>query len=160
MYIFMLPATLQRRPSLFQRLIALLDASDLSVVVSVLNLLYVIAKRSNFLTRIPNNQRQQLIERLNILAESWGGKENGFSLADCCQESTALPSTASTLHFEFYEDSTDSEKVWVIFFHCFVIITKRPFFPEWKALGCCTEFRAFHSYWKCRQGMINVLRTF
>lgn len=34
--------------------------------------------------------------------QSWGGKESGFGLADCCKEEKAIPASATTLHFEFY----------------------------------------------------------
>ena len=35
------------------------------------------------------------------LQQSWGGKDNGFGLAACCEDK-ALPPTATTLHYEFY----------------------------------------------------------
>lgn len=36
--------------------------------------------------------------------QSWGGKENGFGLAECCQDLSpgSYPSSATTVHFEFY----------------------------------------------------------
>lgn len=51
------------------RLLALLASSDMSVVLGVLNLLYMFSKRSNFITRMQYEQRLQLISRLHHLAE-------------------------------------------------------------------------------------------
>ena len=68
-----------------EHLTSLLAASDMSIVLAVLNLLYVFAKRSNYITRLPGDKKQLLLGRLTHLAESWGGKENGFGLAQCCR---------------------------------------------------------------------------
>lgn len=42
--------------------------------------------------------------------QSWGGKEAGFGLAACCQQSeiTDFPETATTVHLEFAKGSGDS----------------------------------------------------
>lgn len=66
--------------------ITLMCVADLEVTLSVLNLLYVFSKRSTFLTRLSQEKRNVLLERLAYLAESWGGKENGFGLAECCNK--------------------------------------------------------------------------
>ena len=58
----------------------------MDIIIAVLNLLYVFSKRSNFLVRLSSDQRHSLQLRLNHLAESWGGKENGFGLAQCCMD--------------------------------------------------------------------------
>ena len=42
------------------------------------------SKRSNFLIKLGGEKRQELFNRLTYLAESWGGKDNGFGLAECC----------------------------------------------------------------------------
>lgn len=44
--------------------------------------------------------------------QSWGGKENGFGLAECCQDlpMSNFPSSATTLHFEYYCDEIASKK--------------------------------------------------
>ncbi|GIX92131.1 e3 ubiquitin-protein ligase HUWE1 [Caerostris darwini] len=99
-------------PGREKHLTVLLSSSDMNVVLAVLNLLYVFSKRSNFITRLNADKRQTLLLRLLYLAESWGGKENGFGLAECCQNlpASAYPSSASTLHFEYYAESGD-EKV-------------------------------------------------
>ncbi|XP_072752701.1 E3 ubiquitin-protein ligase HUWE1 isoform X5 [Anoplolepis gracilipes] len=90
-----------------EHLVTLLSSCDMHVVLGVLNLLYMFSKRSNFITRLNNDKRQALLSRLNHLAESWGGKENGFGLADCCKEfpEKAFPTSATTLHFEFYAEN-------------------------------------------------------
>ncbi|CAH1782935.1 unnamed protein product [Owenia fusiformis] len=94
-----------------EHLTSLMSSSDMTVVLAVLNLLYVFSKRSNFITRLPADKKQGLIVRLTHLAESWGGKENGFGLAECCQDLplNTYPSSATTLHFEYYAE-TQEEK--------------------------------------------------
>ncbi|RWS25619.1 E3 ubiquitin-protein ligase HUWE1-like protein [Leptotrombidium deliense] len=119
-----------------EHLTTLLSSSDMQVVLAVLNLLYVFSKRSNFISRLSSERRQALYARLNYLAEvsfycrtsqkcnmntgnwhcssyflneSWGGKENGFGLAECCLDSpiSPFPASATTLHFEFYCDDSN-----------------------------------------------------
>lgn len=92
-----------------EHLTALLSSSDMQVVLGVLNLLYVFSKRSNFITRLNPDRRQALLTRLTYLAENWGGKENGFGLAECCRDlpMSKFPASATTLHFEFYVEPTD-----------------------------------------------------
>lgn len=109
------------------RLLALMGSSDMSIVLGVLSLLFMFAKRSNFITRMQCEQRLQLISRLHDLAEvivalcvcriiciyffqSWGGKENGFGLADCCNTEKHTPPSGTTLHFEFHNDQTTDSK--------------------------------------------------
>ncbi|XP_047736696.1 E3 ubiquitin-protein ligase HUWE1 isoform X2 [Hyalella azteca] len=81
---------------------SLLASSSMRVVLAVLNLLYMFSKRSNFIARLAAGPRQTLLARLMHLAESWGGKENGFDLARCCQNLPleCYPASATTLHFE------------------------------------------------------------
>ncbi|XP_022915522.2 E3 ubiquitin-protein ligase HUWE1 isoform X2 [Onthophagus taurus] len=90
-------------------LLVLLGSSDMCVVLGVLNLLYIFSKRSNFITRMHPEQRSVLISRLHHLAESWGGKENGFGLADCCSSTKPMPPSATTLHFEFHIEHAESK---------------------------------------------------
>lgn len=106
-------------PTPLQHLTTLLASCDMQVVLSVLNLLYVFSKRSNYITRLGSDKRTPLLARLQHLAEvyimllfsychdsscpsrcrvvllslsffflmqSWGGKENGFGLAECCRD--------------------------------------------------------------------------
>ncbi|XP_014203791.1 E3 ubiquitin-protein ligase HUWE1 isoform X2 [Copidosoma floridanum] len=90
-----------------EHLVTLLSSCDMHVVLGVLKLLYMFSKRSNFISRLSSDKRQAVLSRLNHLAESWGGKENGFGLADCCAEhpEKPFPVSATTLHFEFYAES-------------------------------------------------------
>ncbi|XP_056665905.1 E3 ubiquitin-protein ligase HUWE1-like [Monodelphis domestica] len=92
--------------SSIEHLTTLLASSDMQAVLAVLNLLYVFSKRSNYITRLGSDKRTPLLSRLQHLAESWGGKENGFGLAECCRDLHMLkyPPSATTLHFEFYAD--------------------------------------------------------
>lgn len=90
-----------------EHLNTLLASSDMQVVLGVLNLLYMFSKRSNFITRLNSEKRHTLLSRLQYLAESWGGKDTGFGLADCCNNEKPIPATATTLHFEFYCNNND-----------------------------------------------------
>ncbi|KAM9829287.1 E3 ubiquitin-protein ligase HUWE1 isoform 7-T10 [Syngnathus typhle] len=99
--------------SSIEHLTTLLASCDMQVVLSVLNLLYVFSKRSNYITRLGSDKRTPLLARLQHLAESWGGKENGFGLAECCRDllMTKYPPSATTLHFEFYAEPAPEVKV-------------------------------------------------
>ncbi|XP_069142505.1 E3 ubiquitin-protein ligase HUWE1-like isoform X2 [Argopecten irradians] len=94
-----------------EHLTCLLSSSDMTVVLAVLNLLYVFSKRSNHITRLSNDKKQGLIVRLTHLAESWGGKDNGFGLSECCSNDpiSKFPTSATTLHFEFYVDNKEDK---------------------------------------------------
>ncbi|XP_043204561.1 E3 ubiquitin-protein ligase HUWE1-like, partial [Amphibalanus amphitrite] len=93
-----------------EHLIQLLEASDMQVVLHVLNLIYMFSKRSNFISRLSSDRREALVVRLYHLAESWGGRENGFGLADCCRDVpvSSLSPSATTLHFEYYLEEGDA----------------------------------------------------
>lgn len=95
--------------SSMDHLITLLSSSDMQIVLSVLGLLFVFSKRSNFIGKLSTEKRQELLTRLSYLAESWGGKENGFGLAECCRDlpMSSYPSSATTLHFEYYTDQNN-----------------------------------------------------
>lgn len=54
-----------------QHLTTLLASCDMQVVLSVLNLLYVFSKRSNYITRLGSDKRTPLLARLQHLAEVW-----------------------------------------------------------------------------------------
>ncbi|XP_061759409.1 E3 ubiquitin-protein ligase HUWE1 isoform X10 [Nerophis ophidion] len=99
--------------SSIEHLTTLLASCDMQVVLSVLNLLYVFSKRSNYITRLGSDKRTPLLARLQHLAESWGGKENGFGLAECCRDllMTKYPPSATTLHFEFYAEPGSEVKI-------------------------------------------------
>ncbi|MBN3301500.1 HUWE1 ligase, partial [Amia calva] len=99
--------------SSIEHLTTLLASCDMQVVLAVLNLLYVFSKRSNYITRLGSDKRAPLLARLQHLAESWGGKENGFGLAECCRDlpMAKYPPSATTLHFEFYAEPGAEVKV-------------------------------------------------
>ncbi|OQV13392.1 E3 ubiquitin-protein ligase HUWE1 [Hypsibius exemplaris] len=88
------------------RLIALLDSDDMLLVQNVLTLLYTFSKRSSFLTRLREEITKGLFLRLQLLAETWGGKVNGFGLAKCCEDISLeqFPTTSTTVHFEFFSE--------------------------------------------------------
>ncbi|GCB69809.1 hypothetical protein scyTo_0012493 [Scyliorhinus torazame] len=99
--------------SSIEHLTTLLASCDMQVVLAVLNLLYVFSKRSNYITRLGSDKRTPLLSRLQHLAESWGGKENGFGLAECCRDlqMSKYPPSATTLHFEFYAEPSAEVKL-------------------------------------------------
>uniref|UniRef100_A0A4W3GQ80 E3 ubiquitin-protein ligase HUWE1-like n=1 Tax=Callorhinchus milii TaxID=7868 RepID=A0A4W3GQ80_CALMI len=99
--------------SSIEHLTTLLASCDMQVVLAVLNLLYVFSKRSNYITRLGSDKRTPLLTRLQHLAESWGGKENGFGLAECCRDlqMSKYPPSATTLHFEFYAEPSAEVKL-------------------------------------------------
>uniref|UniRef100_A0A183IVW6 HECT-type E3 ubiquitin transferase n=1 Tax=Soboliphyme baturini TaxID=241478 RepID=A0A183IVW6_9BILA len=78
-----------------EHLITLLESSRMNVVLSTLSLLYVFSKRSSFLTHIPRQQRDELMERLTCLAESWGGSSYGS------------PSTCSKANYFVHMENVD-----------------------------------------------------
>ncbi|EFA10984.1 E3 ubiquitin-protein ligase HUWE1 [Tribolium castaneum] len=93
-----------------EHLLVLLESNDMSVVLGVLNLLYMFSKRSNFISRLSPDKKNSLLSRLHHLAENWGGKENGFGLADCCRADETLPFSATTVHVEFHRESDDPKE--------------------------------------------------
>ncbi|CAH0561864.1 unnamed protein product [Brassicogethes aeneus] len=93
-----------------EHLLVLLESNDMAVVLGVLNLLYMFSKRSNFITRLKPDEKECLLSRLHHLAENWGGKENGFGLADCCNAEKGIPASATTLHVEFHREESDGKK--------------------------------------------------
>ncbi|XP_042241661.1 E3 ubiquitin-protein ligase HUWE1-like isoform X2 [Homarus americanus] len=95
-----------------EHLITLLSSTSMTIVLAVLNLLYMFSKRSNFITRLAIAPRQALLLRLINLAEPWGGKDNGFGLAQCCQNLplSAFPENATTLHYEFYGEHQQQQQ--------------------------------------------------
>ncbi|XP_076261399.1 HECT, UBA and WWE domain containing E3 ubiquitin protein ligase 1 isoform X2 [Rhynchophorus ferrugineus] len=93
-----------------EHLLVLLTSNDMNVVLEVLNLLYMFSKRSNFITRLKTEEKECLLTRLQYMAENWGGKENGFGLADCCDPFKSIPSSATTLHVEFHREDSKSPK--------------------------------------------------
>lgn len=89
-------------------LLNLLFAKDMAIVLGVLNLLYMFSKRSNYIVRMKPEDKAMLRERLYNMAGSWGGKENSFGLADCCDENKPVASSAGTLHVEFHRKDSQS----------------------------------------------------
>lgn len=86
----------------------------MQIVLAILNLLFVFSKRSNFFSRISSEKRQSLLSRLLYLADNWGGKDNYFGLAQCCQDLplSSYPSSSTSFNFEFYSnDKGDKENL-------------------------------------------------
>lgn len=89
-----------------------MNSTDLNVVIAVLELLFSLAKRGTQYVPVNNQDKKpaQLRSRINLLAEDWGGKDNGVSLKQCVQNLDNYPSSATTVHFEFFTSTEKSEK--------------------------------------------------
>lgn len=68
-----------------QHLTTLLASCDMQVVLSVLNLLYVFSKRSNYITRLGSDKRSPLLARLQHLAEVRASQAQGNTVEDLVQ---------------------------------------------------------------------------
>lgn len=69
------------------------------------------SKRCSFIPRLPAEKRKPLQQRLLHLGESWGGKNGGFSLAECCKDKPLkdFPESAGDVYFEFYSQGEDGQ---------------------------------------------------
>ena len=104
-------------------------------------------------------KRQVLYTRLEGLAESWGGKDNGFGLAECCDKHFAVSRrSATTLHFEFRVEDNASNKIESIYvdniskFDSPVgqimteLLDMYPKLPKEKHMALYTRLRLAHSF--------------
>uniref|UniRef100_A0A1B0GIT8 HECT-type E3 ubiquitin transferase n=1 Tax=Lutzomyia longipalpis TaxID=7200 RepID=A0A1B0GIT8_LUTLO len=97
--------------SSIEHLSALLLSVDMDIVLGVLNLLYMFSKRSNYLSRLTGDTRAALLGRLNFIAESWGGREYGLGLAECCRPDAQLPPSATIFYYEYYNKRGELETI-------------------------------------------------
>ncbi|PAV89438.1 hypothetical protein WR25_24388 [Diploscapter pachys] len=73
-----------------KRILALMDVSDLDVLIEVLRLLQIMGKRSKFLTqRLKPEDQTELVQNLTAIAQCWGGKLRSVKMADCIDEALA-----------------------------------------------------------------------
>ncbi|KER32505.1 hypothetical protein T265_01385 [Opisthorchis viverrini] len=68
--------------------------------------IYRSSKRSNYFVRMDHHNKKMILERLVSIAETWGGSENNFGLAACC-DPDHFPETAGNIYFEYRPDSKD-----------------------------------------------------
>ncbi|CDH93242.1 HECT-type E3 ubiquitin transferase [Caenorhabditis elegans] len=74
------------------RILALLESTDMDLLAEVLRLLQVMGKRSKFLsTRIPQKEQHALAQRLTAIAQCWGGKLRTVKMAECLKREPKLP---------------------------------------------------------------------
>uniref|UniRef100_A0A1I7TFV2 HECT-type E3 ubiquitin transferase n=3 Tax=Caenorhabditis tropicalis TaxID=1561998 RepID=A0A1I7TFV2_9PELO len=74
------------------RIMALLESTDMELLAEVLRLLQVMGKRSKFLsTRIPQKEQHALAHRLTAIAQCWGGKLRTVKMAECLKTEPKLP---------------------------------------------------------------------
>ena len=90
----------------YDHLSDLLNSTDLNIVVAVLDLLHAINEECYLNLVSQELKPNELCSRLKYLAESWGGKAYGVSLAECAQDLPSYPQSATTLHFEFNHVAT------------------------------------------------------
>ncbi|CAH8533098.1 unnamed protein product [Heterobilharzia americana] len=84
----------------WSHILALFGSSNLDVLLAVLGLSYNFSKRSNYFIRLDPKNKQMILDRLVSIAETWGGAENGFGLAACC-DPKHFPETAGNVYFEY-----------------------------------------------------------
>ena len=48
---------------------------------------------------------------MNVHVQGWGGRTNGFGLADCCTNKPIeeFPASATTLDYDFYTDGSNND---------------------------------------------------
>lgn len=74
------------------RIMTLLESTDMDLLGEVLRLLQVMGKRSKFLsTRIPQKEQQALAHRLTAIAQSWSGKLRAVKMAECLKSDPKIP---------------------------------------------------------------------
>lgn len=61
-----------------------------------------------------------ILQNLNVFSfsfQSWGGKENGFGLADCCKNIPVSVSVQSACEFGLITFSSLSMRIWLLSFY-------------------------------------------
>lgn len=117
-----------------EHLTTLLSSTNMEIVLGVLNLLYMFSKRSNFIPRLNCAKRNALLARLTYIAESWGGKEHGYGLAECCCHQMQLPHTFPKFYYEYYDSDGQLKSIEQDEFINFIGITNS---SEIAYLMCC-----------------------
>lgn len=108
-----------------QHLTTLLASCDMQVVLSVLNLLYVFSKRSNYITRLGSDKRSPLLARLQHLAEVESSLEGyGVYLAGFRCSDLTLATHSSCTGFIYL-------KVLLLYVSCLVMSTELGWKGEW-----------------------------
>lgn len=74
------------------RILLLLECTDMDTLAEVLRLLQVMGKRSKFLSqRIPAKDQHLLAQRLTAIAQCWGGKLRPVKMAECLKRKPNVP---------------------------------------------------------------------
>uniref|UniRef100_A0A5K3F3P8 HECT-type E3 ubiquitin transferase n=1 Tax=Mesocestoides corti TaxID=53468 RepID=A0A5K3F3P8_MESCO len=92
----------------WDHILALFASSNMDILLAVLGLAYNFSKRSNYFARLDPTNKSMILDRLVSIAESWGGSENNFDLASCCQPDH-LPPTAGKVCFEYQPESVSPD---------------------------------------------------
>lgn len=117
-----------------EHLTQLLSSTNMEIVLGVLNLLYMFSKRSNFIPRLNCAKRNALLARLTYIAESWGGKEHGYGLAECCYRSMKVTGSFPKFYYEYYDSDGKLKSIEQDEFSNFIGITNP---SEIAYLMCC-----------------------
>ncbi|XP_031641169.1 E3 ubiquitin-protein ligase HUWE1-like [Contarinia nasturtii] len=92
------------------------------------------SKRSNFIPRLNCAKRNALLARLIYIAESWGGKEHGYGLAECCHRSMKITDSFPKCYYEYYDSNGKLKSIEQDEFGDFIGITN---LSEIAYLMCC-----------------------
>ncbi|KAA3671074.1 uncharacterized protein DEA37_0009363 [Paragonimus westermani] len=68
----------------WNHILALFGSENMDILLAVLGLSYNFSKRSNYFVRLDPYNKKMVLDRLVSIAETWGGTENNFGLAACC----------------------------------------------------------------------------
>ena len=86
----------------FDHLSTLLTSTDMQIVVAVLELILSLTKHGSYIIVKSDSKLTHLVTQIEYLAENWGGKEYGVSLAECAQPLDVIPDSATN----FFSNTT------------------------------------------------------
>ncbi|KAF6780313.1 hypothetical protein AHF37_00215 [Paragonimus kellicotti] len=84
----------------WNHILTLFGSENMDILLAVLGLSYNFSKRSNYFVRLDPYNKKMVLDRLVSIAETWGGAENNFGLAACC-DPAHFPETAGNVYFEY-----------------------------------------------------------
>uniref|UniRef100_A0A5S6QY85 HECT-type E3 ubiquitin transferase n=1 Tax=Trichuris muris TaxID=70415 RepID=A0A5S6QY85_TRIMR len=84
----------------FERMTALLESDNLSIVSAALGVLLVCSRRGGFQTHLARAQQDEIVNRLSFMAKAWPAYEYGLTLPLYCSKNAEIPAIATTVSFE------------------------------------------------------------
>ncbi|CAL8093617.1 unnamed protein product [Calicophoron daubneyi] len=91
----------------WSHILALFGSENMDILLAVLGLSYNFSKRSNYFIRLDPYNKKMVLDRLVSIAETWGGVENNFGLAACC-DPNHFPESAGNIYFEYRPEKVDA----------------------------------------------------